>query len=36
LEVKQVSNVLEKQNQASDNPNIKTSSSVVGDKRKIL
>jgi len=36
LDIKQVSGVLEKQTQASENPNIKTSSSVVGDKKKNL
>jgi hypothetical protein len=36
IDVKQVSGVLEKQTQASENPNIKTSSSVVGDKKKNL
>lgn len=36
IDLKQVNSVLEKQTQASENPNIKTSSSVVGDKKKNL
>lgn len=36
IDIKQVNSVLEKQTQASENPNIKTSSSVVGDKKKNL
>lgn len=36
IDVKQVNTLLEKQTQASENPNIKTSSSVVGDKKKNL
>lgn len=36
IDLKQVNSILEKQTTASENPNIKTSSSVVGDKKKNL
>jgi hypothetical protein len=36
IDTKQVNTFLEKQTKATDNPNIKTTSSVVGDKNKNL